>query len=240
VTITNASNVTIRNSTIGPCGDEAVYLSDVDGAVVEGNYITGTGNGVLVHRSESVRVDSNAFVDAGRNFVQFDKVNGAGSSISGNRGQNELGGTNAEDLISLYLSNGTASSPIMVVGNHLRDGGPSASGSGIMLGDGGGSYQFVEGNVLVHPGQVGIGVASGTNMTVRGNVVYSSALDWSNTGIYVWNQYPRTCGNVEVSGNQVNWTNAGGRSNPWWEGGGCGAVNVYGNDWNAPVGPSNF
>ena len=136
---------------------------------------------MLVHRSDSVRVDSNAFVDAGRNFVQFDKVNGAGSSISGNRGQNELGGTNAEDLISLYQSNGTASSPIRVVGNHLRNGGPSDSGSGIMLGDGGGSYQFVEGNVLVEPGQVGIGVASGTNMTVRGNVVYSSALPWSNS-----------------------------------------------------------
>jgi len=240
VTVTNASNVTIRNSTIGPCGDDAVYLSDVDGAVVEGNYITGTGNGVLVHRSDSVRVDSNAFVDAGRNFVQFDKVNGAGSSISGNRGQNELGGTNAEDLISLYLSNGTASSPIRVVGNHLRNGGPSDSGSGIMLGDGGGSYQFVEGNVLVEPGQVGIGVASGTNMTVRSNVVYSSALPWSNSGIYVWNQYDQACGNVEVSGNQVNWTNAEGRSNPWWEGGGCGEVNNYGNDWNAPVGPNNF
>jgi len=240
VTVTNASNVTIRNSTIGPCGDDAVYLSDVDGAVVEGNYITGTGNGVLVHRSDSVRVDSNAFVDAGRNFVQFDKVNGAGSSISGNRGQNELGGTNAEDLISLYLSNGTASSPIRVVGNHLRNGGPSDSGSGIMLGDGGGSYQFVEGNVLVEPGQVGIGVASGTNMTVRSNVVYSSALPWSNSGIYVWNQYDQACGNVEVSGNQVNWTKADGSSNSWWEGGGCGEVNNYGNDWNAPVGPNNF
>ena len=240
VTVTNASNVTIRNSTIGPCGDEAVYLSDVNGAVVSGNYITGTGNGVLVHRSDSVRVDSNAFVDAGRNFVQFDKVNGAGSSISGNRGQNELGGTDAEDLISLYQSNGTASSPIRVVGNHLRNGGPSDSGSGIMLGDGGGSYQLVEGNVLVEPGQVGIGVASGTNMTVRGNVVYSSALPWSNNGIYVWNQYDRACGNVEVSGNRVNWTKADGSSNAWWEGGGCGTVNNFGNDWNAPVGPNNF
>ena len=240
VVVTNASNVTIRNSTIGPCGSEAVYLSDVDGAVVEGNYITGTGNGVLVHRSDSVRVDGNAFVDAGRNFVQFDKVNGAGSSISGNRGQNELGGSNAEDLISLYLSNGTASSPIMVVGNHLRNGGPSNSGSGIMLGDGGGSYQFVEGNVLVDPGQVGIGVASGTNMTVRGNRIYSSSVPWSNVGLYVWNQYGAACGNVEVSGNQVNWTNGGGSSNGWWGGGGCGEVNFYGNDLNAPVGPNDF
>ncbi len=240
VVVTNSSNVTIRNSTIGPCGDEAVYLSDVDGAVVEGNYITGTGNGVLVHRSDSVRVDGNAFVDAGRNFVQFDKVNGAGSSISGNRGQNELGGTNAEDLISLYLSNGTASSPIRVVGNHLRNGGPSDSGSGIMLGDGGGSYQFVEGNVLVDPGQVGIGVASGTNMTVRGNLIYSSALPWSNVGLYVWNQYGSACDNVEVSGNQVNWTNAGGYSNAWWSGGGCGNVNEFNNDMNAPIGPDMF
>ena len=240
VTVTNASNVTIRNSTIGPCGDEAVYLSDVDGAVVEGNYITGTGNGVLVHRSDSVRVDGNAFVDAGRNFVQFDKVNGAGSSISGNRGQNELGGSNAEDLISLYLSNGTASSPIRVVGNHLRSGGPSDSGSGIMLGDGGGSYQLVEGNVLVDPGQAGIGVASGTNMTVRGNRIYSSAVSWSNVGLYVWNQYDAACGSVEVSGNQVNWTNADGSSNGWWGGGGCGDVNFFGNDLSASVGPGDF
>jgi len=135
VTVTDSSNVTIRNSTIGPCGDEAVFLSDVDTARVTGNYISDTGNGVLVHRSDSVAVDGNAFVNAGRNFVQFDKVNGAGSSISGNRGQNELGGSNAEDMINLYQSNGTAGSPIRIVGNHLRNGGPSGFGSGIMLGD---------------------------------------------------------------------------------------------------------
>ena len=109
-----------------------------------------------------------------------------------------------------------------------------------MLGDGGGSYQFVEGNVLVNPGQVGIGVASGTNMTVRGNRIYSSSLPWSNVGLYVWNQYGAACGNVEVSGNQVNWTNAGGSSNGWWGGGGCGEVNFYGNDLNASVGPDDL
>jgi len=217
-----------------------VYLSDVDGAVVSGNYITDTGNGVLVHRSESVRVDENAFVYAGRNFVQFDKVNGPGSSISGNRGQNDLGGSNAEDLISLFRSNGTTSSPIMVVGNHLRNGGPSDSGSGIMMGDAGGSHQVVEGNVLVNPGQVGIGVASGTDMTIRGNRVYGSDVSWSNTGVYVWNQYESACGNVEVADNQVNWTAAAGHSNAWWSGGGCGDVSVHGNDWNAPIGPGIF
>ncbi len=240
VTVTNATNVTIRNSTIGPCGDDAVYLSDVDTASVTGNYITNTANGVLVHRSESIAVNGNAFINAGRNFVQFDKVNGAGSSISGNRGQNQLGGSNAEDFISVYKSNGTSGSPIRIVGNHLRNGGPSDSGSGIMLGDGGGEYQVVEGNVLVNPGQVGIGVASGNHVTIRNNKIYSASQSWSNVGLYVWNQYGSTCANIEVSGNQVNWTAAGGYSNAWWSGGGCSNVSVSGNDWDAPLGPGIF
>ncbi len=109
-----------------------------------------------------------------------------------------------------------------------------------MLGDGGGSHQFVEDNVLVDPGQVGIGVASGTSITVRSNLVYSSAVPWSNVGIYVWNQYDSSCGDVEVSGNQVNWTAAGGYENAWWSGGGCGSVNLSGNNWSASVGPDDF
>lgn len=240
IDVTNSSNVVIRNVTFGPCGGNAVYLSDVDGATVSGNYINGTANGVLVHRSDSIKVDGNAFINAGRNFVQFDKVNGAGSSISGNRGQNEIGGSNAEDFISLYKSNGTSSSPIRIVGNHLRSGGPSNSGSGIMLGDGGGSYQYVANNVLVDPGQVGIGVASGTDITVTGNRVYSARYSWSNVGIYVWNQYGTSCNNITVSNNQVNWTAAGGYSNPWWAGGGCGTISEHHNDWRADIGPEMF
>ena len=238
VSVIGGSNVTIRNSTIGPCGDDAVYLSDVSNATVTGNYITESYRGVLVHRSESVRVDSNTFINTGRNFVQFDKVNGSGSSISGNRGQNELGGSNAEDLISLFSSSGTASSPIRIVGNHLRNGGPSGSGSGILLGDGGGDHQLVEGNVLVNTGQVGIGVASGYHITVRGNQIYGDPLDWSNVGMYVWNQYG-DCGSVEIVGNQVNWRASGGYSNGFYNGGGCDTY-IHDNDWNAPIGPGIF
>ncbi len=238
VEVFGGANVTVRNSTIGPCGDEAVYMSDVTNVTVTGNYITGTGNGVLIHRSNSVRVDNNAFVNAGRNFVQFDKVNGAGSSISGNRGQNALGGSNAEDMISLFASSGTASSPIRIAGNHLRNGGPSGSGSGIMLGDGQGTNQIVEGNVLVNPGQVGIGVASGSGIIVRNNRIYSDPVAWSNVGLYVWDQYGG-CGSVEITGNQVNWTAAGGYSNGFYNGGGCDA-NIHDNDWNAPIGPGIF
>jgi parallel beta-helix repeat protein len=238
IVVTDSANVTIRNSTIGPCGSEAVYLSDVNGASITGNTITDTVNGVLVHRSTSVVVDNNTFRHAGRNFVQFDKVTGSGSSISGNRGENALGGSNAEDLISVYQSGGTSGSPLRVVGNHLRNGGPSNSGSGIMLGDGGGGHVVVEGNALVNPGQVGIGVASGTNITVSGNRVYSDALPWSNVGIYVWNQYGSACDTIQITNNQVNWTAASGSANPWYNGGGCSNVTESGNTWSADIGPA--
>jgi hypothetical protein len=235
VYVSGSSDVVIKNSTIGPCGDDAVYVTDSDNVQVYGNYITDTGNGVLVHRSDSIIVDGNAFVNAGRNFVQFDKVNGAGSSISGNRGQNELGGSSAEDLINLYQSNGTASSPIRVVGNYLRNGGPSDYGSGIMLGDEGGSHQIAQGNRLINPGQVGIGVAGGDDMKVIDNLIYSSAQPWSNVGIFAWD-FSVGCGSVEISGNQIDWTAAGGYSNGFWNGGGCD-LSRYNNDWDANLGP---
>ncbi len=237
IRIVRGSNVTIRNSKIGPCGEEAIYLSDVQGAVITGNEVVDTGNGVVVHASTSVRVDENTFTDSGRNFVQFDKVNGPDLSISGNRGENRLGESNAEDFISLFQSNGTAESPIRVVGNHLRNGGPSDSGSGIMLGDGGGSHQIAEGNHLVNPGQVGIGVAGGDAIWVIDNSIYGSDVAWSNVGIFVWDINEEGCGSVEVADNQVSWTAAGGTDNPFWDGGGC-SLDMHDNDLSAAIGPS--
>ena len=234
VVVSGSSNITIRNSTIGPCGDQGVYITDSDNVLVSGNYITETNQGVLAHRSDSIRVNENAFAYTGRNFVQFDKVDGPSSSISSNRGANALGGSNAEDLISVYQSNGTASSPIRVENNHLKNGGPSRSGTGILLGDGGGSHQVAEGNVLVDPGQVGIGVAGGYDMTIRNNTIYSSSHYWSNVGIYAWD-ISASCGSVEIVGNSVDFTAAGGYSNGFWNGGGCD-LSEYSNDWRADLG----
>ncbi|MCB1247018.1 MAG: right-handed parallel beta-helix repeat-containing protein [Acidimicrobiia bacterium] len=234
VVVSGSANVTIRNATIGPCGGNGVYITDSDHVTVTDSYITDAERGVLVHRSDSIKVDENVFVHTGRNFVQFDKVDGPGSSISYNRGKNELGGSSAEDLISLYQSNGTSGSPIRIVGNRLRDGGPSGSGSGIMLGDGGGSHQTAENNVLVDPGQVGIGVAGGYGMKVIDNQIYSSSHAWSNVGIYTWD-LSGGCSDVEVRGNDVDFRSSSNRSNGYWNGGGCGA-DVYGNDWDADLG----
>ncbi len=234
VVVSGSSNVTIRNSTIGPCRDEGVYITDSSNVLVSRTYISEVNKGVLAHRSQSIRVNENVFVHTGRNFVQFDKVNGANSSVSSNRGTNQLGGSNAEDLISLYQSNGTPSSPIRVENNHIKNGGPSRSGTGILLGDAGGSHQIAEGNFLVDTGQVGIGVAGGHTMTVRNNSIYSSRHAWSNVGIYAWD-VSAACGSVTITGNQVDWTAAGGYANGFWNGGGCN-LNEYANNWRANLG----
>jgi parallel beta-helix repeat protein len=236
ITVQGGSNITIRNSTIGPCGDQGIFLDNVTNATVTGNYITENTLGVRAHYSNSVKVDGNAFLHTGRNFVQFVSVEGAGSSISSNRGANALGGSEAEDMISLFQSNGTPESPIMIVGNYLRDGGPSGSGSGILLGDGGGSHQVARDNHLVATGQVGIGVAGGYDMKIQNNLIWSDGQPWSNVGIYTWNQYDG-CDTVEVSGNQVNWTAAAGHGNHYFDGGGCGNLAVYDNTWGANIGP---
>jgi len=197
--IEGAVDVTIRNSTIGPCV----------GAI-------GTDNGKAIYalNADRVTITANSFVEAGRNAVQFDKVQTG--LIANNVVRYPQGTTNAEDLISVY-----ASHDVEVAFNDLSGGGPSNSGSCLMLGDAGGSDQYVHDNICIYPGQVGIGVAGGTFITVVDNVVKSQSYPWSNVGIYVWNQYATPCHDVTVSGNTIEWFNSSGQRNDFWNGGGC-------------------
>ncbi len=237
VEIKESSDVVIEDSEIGPCGGHAVTVDASSSVRIEGNTFTDSQSGVYAHASESISVVDNEFNDAGRNFVQFDKVSGAGNEISNNRGDNQLGDSDAEDFVSIYQSGGTPDSPLLVVDNEFSGGGPSTSGSGIMVGDGGGSHIVVTGNVLTSPGQVGIGVAGGNDIVVADNTIYSATHPWSNVGIYVWNQSDDECEDVEVRDNRVDWSDSDGSPNPSWDSGDCG--NIVGwddNEWNADLG----
>jgi Right handed beta helix region len=237
VEIVGSSDVVVRNSEIGPCGGRAVEVENSSSVQLTGLSIRNTESGVYALQSQSVAVTSNVFRDAGRNFVQFDKVSGSGNQVSNNSGGNRLGGSSAEDFVSIYQSSGTSGSPLSVTGNSFRNGGPSTSGSGIMVGDYGGANIVVKGNSLVNPGQVGIGVPGGSNIKVLGNSIFSSPHPWSNVGIYVWGQSGSGCSGIEVSGNNVEWYNADGAANPAWDGGNCGAIAGWeNNNWNADLG----
>jgi hypothetical protein len=174
--------------------------------------------------------------------VQFNNVNGEFNLIGDNVCVNIPGESSPEDAISIYKSHGTEASPIIVRGNRIRGGGPSASGGGIMAGDGGGSYVTVSGNELVDPGQYGIAVAGGTNISITSNTIVARRQPFTNVGLYVWNQYPDPCGHITVSGNRVGWINKDGMRSSAWNAGNCGVVEGWDkNDWNAEIKvPSGF
>jgi hypothetical protein len=178
-------------------------------------------------------------------FVQFGNVSGAGNIISYNIGENILGQSFPEDAISLYMSNGTATDPIQVVGNWIRGGGPSTSGGGIMAGDMGGSFILIKDNILVNPGQYGITVSSGNDITITGNKIFGQQLPFSNIGLSAYKQYNINTYNITISNNEVNFTNNNGVLNNMWNAGNCGTVvgwstNKYNPNLNASILPSTI
>lgn len=231
VRIEGSSRVTIKNSTIGPCGDWGVFIDKSSDVTVQNTRIRtdSSKGGIYGHGSRSIVVTDNFIDRSGRNPVQFDKVTGPGNRID----NNTIVSNAAEDMISVYKSSGTSGSWLRVTRNVVQDNtGQSGSGSGILVGDAGGSFILVEGNQLTGPGQAGIGVASGSNIRIINNSVKSPRLPWSNVGIYVWNQYGSGCNNIEVRGNFVDWKNSSGQSNPAFNGGGCGKIAGWGqNSW---------
>ena len=103
----------------------------------------------------------------------------------------------------------------------FRGGGPSTSGSGIVAGDYGGNYTVVENNTLLDPGQAGIAVASGRNISVLNNKIYARQQPFTNNPLYVWNQTATTCSHITVRGNRANWTDKNGAINIGWNAGNC-------------------
>jgi parallel beta-helix repeat protein len=243
ITLNHCYNVHITGNKLYNSTDVGIHLYQCYNVTIDNNYFTNVSTGVYVQgvgiTTGGIVINQNQFLNMmgplpRGQFVQFNNVTGPGCSISNNLCENIFGQSYPEDAISLYMSNGTAASPIMVSGNSIRGGGPSTTGGGIILGDAGGSYQTVESNVLVNPGQYGIGIASGTDMQVLNNKIFATKNVFTNVGVTVWNQYSNACAIINVSGNQVNWTAAGGYANPDWNDGNCGTVAGWNtNSWAA-------
>ena len=244
VVLGDCENIRIVNSYIHDSTEEAIYLDDCKNVLIQGNRIERVKAGVLAHKSTGIRVVGNYCKDVlgplpGGQFVQFDKVTGPNNAITSNYAENYLGTSNPEDMINLFASHGTQASPILIDNNYLvgdpskGSKGKSDSGSGIMLGDNGGSWQLCRNNKLINPGQVGIGIASGENIVVENNLVIGEHSDVSNVGLYAWNQYEeKPAGTITIRGNTVAWINSEGSDNPYWDGGGFPRIinenNVFG------------
>lgn len=241
IKLNNCTNITIKECKLTHATGNGVDIYGSDNIVVTDCIIDSVATGVYAQQSSKIQVFNievkNVVGPYPRGqMVQFNTVNGPGNKINYNVSENILGESYPEDIINLYLSNGTNADPIQVVGNWIRGGGPSASGGGILTGDNGGSNVLVKDNILVDPGQYGIAIAGGDTIEVIDNMVYAKQQSFTNVGLYVWNQYEPSCSNHTVRGNQVNWKNKDGVGNHSWNSANCGTVTDWSdNTWGAAI-----
>lgn len=189
--------------------------------------------------TNNIIIDSNEMIDAYGPFprgahVQFNRTNGSGNAITNNRMENFQGKSYPEDAINLYMSNGTSESPILVKGNWIRGGGPSVSGSGITVGDNGGSYQTITENRVVNSGHVGIQVAGGHHIIITKNVIYGEQFPWSGVGLGSGNYSKTPSHDNEIHDNTISWIeHTGYRRDTVWKPGKDANKNERPKGWEA-------
>lgn len=240
-----STNITIRNCFFNKGTEEAIEIENASNITIENCLFNGVTTGVYALSASTIKINNNQFVnvrmriinggEAGRGqFVQFNGVGGEGNEIMNNKGENFLGESNPEDMISIFNSSGTATSPIKISGNMFRGGGPSSSGGGIIAGDNGGGWVIMENNTLLNPGQYGMAIAGGHDIIIRNNKVFANRSAFSNNPLYVWKQSDPACTNHTVTGNFVTWIDKDGANNKGWNAGNCTNTTYNPND-NKPI-----
>jgi len=221
ITLNNCTNIRIVNCKIGPSTIDGVLIYNSTGVTVDSCLLSNVRTGVNAVQSKGI-VFSNSQAKNMQGpyphgqFVQYNNVTGGGNKVINNKFENVLGQSDPEDAISMYQSSGLSNDPIVISGNSIRGGGPSHTGGGIMLGDGGGSNIIAENNTLVDPGQYGMAISGGTNMSIINNNIYGKQQSFTNVGLYYWNQSGKASSNITISGNKINFTSSSGQQNNTW------------------------
>ena len=230
--ITDSPNVTFIDNTI----------RDVHSDITQKFHNKGNRAIAVNGGSPNFKVVHNTFYNAGRDAVQYrHNFNVEGVEISYNRmeGRGPFD-SDYEDIVNLYGSTGTPSSPIMVKGNFFRNGSPSSTGTGIIVGDGNttigtNAHIVVTENVFYNPGHVGIGVAGGAYIEVSNNKIYSAAYDHmpaTSVGMYVNHQpYGPNCHNITISNNEISYATVhlARGTNHIWNSGNCPGATLVNN-----------
>lgn len=248
IKLTNCENVVIEDNSFElNSAVIGVQLQDSKNITIRYNTFRNFRSGVYaVSTDGGINIYCNEFYDiAGEKprgqVVQFNKGSGGGNRVNHNILDHTFGIGYPEDLVNMYGTSGTESDPIQIIGNHFRGGGPSKSGGGIMVGDNGGKNIRVEDNILVDPGQYGIGSPAGENIKIRNNTVYAKQQSFTNVGIYVGLKSEIDEGficdgpSIEVTGNTVNWKRKDGVQNDYYNYNGCPGVVKNNNLFRASI-----
>lgn len=249
VTCNGQSNVVISGKKFVSIGKDqsAIRITNCRNVLITANDFKDDAQPITIVNSTNVEISWNRYQNItgphernGTNRANFTQwVSSRGGSIHDNKG---IGG-DTEDIISIYQSGGIdAVHPLIIEHNSFEGTNwTSTSGSGVMLGDAGGSHIVVRNNTMLNPGAAGMGIASGEDIHITDNTIYGAQRRLSNVGIYVWNQYPGPCIGHEIARNKVKWYNAEGVMNPGWDAGNCGPIaGVNTNDWYADIDPATL
>ena len=253
VVLTDVSNVTIRNSEIGPCGSSGnvnshgivtigasniTISSNVIHDVSTGAYITDSSHPVVFEKNYVYNIRGP--FPRGQMIQTNGLKGGSGSSRITCNVSDAMPGTrygvshdlhNVEDHINLYETLGSSSARVEVAYNRIRGGHPTSnSGSGVMSGDGqvGSGWIWAHHNVITNVRNVGMAIAGGANITVENNRIYQNgSVIPVNVALYANNYSAGACTNAALLNNRV-WTS---NNNPLWNSGSC-TLSVSGGNLN--------
>ncbi|MES2217983.1 MAG: right-handed parallel beta-helix repeat-containing protein [Pseudomonadota bacterium] len=232
--VASTAKAVIKNNSIHDVVSQGISSEFATSQSIQYNTITNSGFGIYLANNNAnvtaATVQFNMITNVtginGQNtsVIQFNQISGPNNSISCNYYvQPSPPPTPLQgpcDSFSLFLSSGTAASPLKMVGNRLTGSGDFWNCGGMMLTDGdtgpgtsGPGYVFAHDNLLVNAGNYGIDVSTGHDITIDGNYVYGDNNNFFNPsnntfgpgriGINTFNVYASSCTNITVTNNTV-------------------------------------
>ena len=200
------------------------------------NVVQATNNIVIKYNRITLISDNSAHTNGGGSHVQLNNCNGTGIEIAYNdcytpviisKTDPNTANLGVGDILSIYQSNGTSGSYILVHDNCIEGGSSNLGGyAGFIGGDVGGSFQNFYNNKIKNGGFAGFQIVGGHDIIANNNLVYGDQLSYNMQAItfgYFGGTpnppYNITCGgnktnNIDKYGNAYSWFISGGLSQP--------------------------
>ncbi len=224
LTVRNVTGTGVDPMVAGVARGAFVSATSFKSLVVQNCTMTGTGFGIFagygtaqtltITNNQAAGLDDRASDGKGGflttrpilgHFIELGNLSAPnGAEIGWNQLKQTIGQSSIEDPINIYVSEGGNGRPIFIHDNYVEGASSPAkstySGNGIVT-DGtvtsNTSYVLIQANQVVHVAGTGIGIASGHDVTVKGNRVVSCGVDASGktfteygaTAISLWNYY---------------------------------------------------
>jgi hypothetical protein len=230
--------ITIRNV------DGVIRLVDIDLADLVGGIYLYNCRGTLLIDGIRSRNIGNGTIGAGKsNHIQL-----AECSLAGAIRRNRFLGGRTEDMLSTWHSGGRGAGQELVIEDNALQGlvadtataraWDSSSGTGIIVGDGGGSAKngwiIVRRNTLLTPGQVGLQIIDGPGLQIYDNVIVAERRRQNNNPMTTWEGNPKGV----VRDNRYLWTKEDGSTPAPWSHNGWSGIDFRGNVEDASLDPA--